>query len=147
MWSLRTRPVPRGVLAAPRGGPRGAGGDGGGVGLAVGGAGDQLLAGRLEPQLIPGPTADEPSHIGLDRLDILHVLLGRVGVVHAQVADAAKLVGEAEIQADALGVPDVEIAVGLGRKTGVNARMLARGHIGGDQITDEIGWRRRIGWL
>ena len=49
------------------------------------------------------------------------LFLGRVGVVEAQVALAAELVGEAEVQADGLGVADVQVAVGLGRKAGVDA--------------------------
>ena len=44
------------------------------------------------------------------------LLLLRVRVVEAQMADAAVLAGEPEIQADALRVPDVQVAVGLGRK-------------------------------
>ena len=39
-----------------------------------------------------------------------------VGVVEAQVAVAAELPGHAEIERDRLGVADVEVAVGLGRK-------------------------------
>ena len=45
--------------------------------------------------------------------------LAGVGVVEPEVADAAELGGEAEIEADGLGVADVEVAVGLGRKAGM----------------------------
>ena len=51
---------------------------------------------------------------------VLHVFLGRIGVVHSQIADSAKLFRRAKVDADSLGVADVQIAVRLRRKTGVN---------------------------
>jgi hypothetical protein len=51
------------------------------------------------------PAADEPVHVLLDGIDVFDVLLGGVGVVHAQVADAAEFAGDAEVQADALAWP------------------------------------------
>ena len=66
----------------------------------------------------------------LDSVDVLNVLLGGVGVVHAQVADASVLFGGAEVDADSLCVTDVEIAVRLGRKTGVNLHSLASAALG-----------------
>ena len=62
------------------------------------------------------PVESEPAHVGLDRVDVLLLLLDGVRVVEAQVAAAAELLGDAEVQADRLGVPDVEVAVGLGRE-------------------------------
>ena len=59
-------------------------------------------------------------NVVLDGLDVLHVLLGGVGVVHAQVAQTAELLGSAEVDDQRLAVTDVQIAVGLRRKTGVN---------------------------
>ena len=56
-----------------------------------------------------------------------------VGVVEAQVGLAAELGGEAEVQADRLGVADVQIAVGLGRK----ARMHAAAELVGLQIVED----------
>ena len=56
----------------------------------------------------------------LDSVYELGVLLGGVGVVHAQVADAAELLSRAEVDDQRLAVADVEIAVGLGRETGVD---------------------------
>jgi hypothetical protein len=46
---------------------------------------------------------------------LLFFLLG-VGVVKAHVADAAVVARQAEVQADALGVAHVQVAVGFGRK-------------------------------
>ena len=57
-----------------------------------------------------------------DGVDVLDVFLERVRVVEAQVADAAALLRDAEVQADALGMADVEVAAGLGAKSGVTTR-------------------------
>ena len=49
------------------------------------------------------------------------MLLGlRIRVVHAQVAEALVVAGQPEVEVDGLGVADVEVAVGLGRETGVD---------------------------
>ena len=55
-----------------------------------------------------------------DGVHKLGVLLGGVGVVHAQVADAAEFFGRSEIDAQCLAVADVQVAVRLGRETGVD---------------------------
>src|SRR5207237_8242506 len=55
----------------------------------------------------------EPLDVGLDRVDVLHLLLLGVGVVEAEVAAPAVLRGDAEVEADRLGVADVEVAIGL----------------------------------
>jgi hypothetical protein len=44
------------------------------------------------------------------------LFLFRIGVIEAQVCFAAELVGEPEVDANGLGVTDVKVAVGLGRK-------------------------------
>ena len=65
---------------------------------------------------VRAPVEAEPADVGLDGVEVLLLLLGRVGVVEAQVAPPAELLGDAEVEADRLRVPDVEIAVGLGRE-------------------------------
>ena len=60
----------------------------------------------------------------LNRLDILDVLLGGVRVVHAEIAQAVILLGGAEVDAQRLAVADVQVAVWLGRETGVNGHSL-----------------------
>src|SRR6185503_2470971 len=60
-----------------------------------------------------GPVEAEPAHVLLNRIDVLDVLFGRVGVVEPQVAKAAKLARHAEIETDRLGVADVEISIWL----------------------------------
>ena len=68
----------------------------------------------------------------LNGLDKLVVLLRRVRVVHAQVADAAEFLGRAEVDAQCLAVADVQVAVRLRRETGV------------DGLTGEAAARREI---
>jgi len=51
------------------------------------------------------PVEAEPAHVALDRLDVLGVFLDRVGVVEAQIAQAAELGRDAEVQTDRLRVP------------------------------------------
>ena len=64
------------------------------------------------------PIEAEPVHVALDGVDVFLLFLGRIGVVEAQIAVAAELLRDAEIQADRLGVADMQIAVRLGRKAG-----------------------------
>jgi hypothetical protein len=44
-------------------------------------------------------------------VDVLLLLLGRVGVVEAQITAAAELLATPEVEADRLGVADVQVAV------------------------------------
>jgi hypothetical protein len=89
------------------------------------------------------PVKAQPLHVANDRLHIFHAFTGRVRVVHAQIACAAILGGNPEIEADGLGVSDMGIAVGLRRKARGDAPlMLAGSQIFVDNIPDEIRGRR-----
>jgi hypothetical protein len=87
------------------------------------------------------PLEAEPADVGLDGIDVLLLFFFRVGVVEAQVGLAAELVGEAEVDADGLGVADVEVAVGLGGKAGLDlgVAVLFGAHILGDDVAEEVG--------
>ncbi len=67
-----------------------------------------------------GPFEPQPADVVLDRVHIFGILLHRVGVVEAQIGLAAILFGQTEIEADRLGMTDMEITVGLGGKTRKN---------------------------
>ena len=92
-----------------------------GVGLA---APDQLLAALVHLREIVRsvvelvPLESQPADVALDGADVFLLLLGRVGVVVAQIAGAAVLDGGAEIDADGLDVADVKVSVGLRREPG-----------------------------
>ena len=110
---------------------------------------DQLLAGQVQDLEVVGgvaqvvPVEAEPAHVVLDRADVLGVFLGRVGVVQAQVALAAEFAGDAEIQADRLGVADVQVAVGFRREAGLDGRVLAAGEVLANDLPDEVVLFRR----
>ena len=80
------------------------------------------IVGGIEKPVVP--VKAQPVDILLDGLHILHVLLGGVGVVHAEIAHTAVLLGGAKINGQRLAVTDVEIAVGLGREAGVDSHAL-----------------------
>ena len=85
------------------------------------------------------PVEAEPADVLLDRAHELHVLRLRVRVVHAEVAEPAELVRDAEVQADRLGMADVQVAVRLRRKAGVDPPAApAGGLVGGDDLPDEV---------
>ena len=87
------------------------------------------------------PVEAEPAHVALDGVDIFLLLLGRVGVVEAQIAMAAELLRHAEIQADRLGVADMQIAVRLRRKAGHDRLDAAGVEVGLDDVADEVAAR------
>ena len=66
------------------------------------------------------PVKAQPLHRFDDAVDVLGVFFFRVGVVKAQVAHAAIVACQAEVDADAFGVANVQVAVGLGREAGAD---------------------------
>ena len=66
------------------------------------------------------PFAAQPLHVLADGIHIFGVFLDGVGVVEAQVAHAAELARHAEVQADRLGMPQMQVAVGFRRKARVH---------------------------
>ncbi len=87
------------------------------------------------------PVIAEPAHVRLDRVDIFLLFLDRIGVVEAQVTAAAEFLRDAEIQADRLGVADMQIAVRLGRKARDHGFVAPGIEVGLDDVADEIAPR------
>jgi len=107
----------------------------------------EIIRGEME---ILAPVEAEPVHIAFDRVDVFLLLLLRVGVVEAQMAAAAEFQRGAEIEADRLGVADMQITVRLGRKPRDDLAIALRGEIGLDDVADEIapGFDRRFfSWI
>ena len=100
----------------------------------------EIVGGVIE---VLAPVEAEPAHVALDGVDVFLLLLGRVGVVEAQVAAAAELLRHAEIEADRLGVADMQIAVRLRREAGDDRAVPLRVQIGLDDVADEIAPRFR----
>ena len=83
----------------------------------------KVVGGMVEVVLaVALPVKAHPAHAFLDGVDVFLIFLDRVGVVKAHVAHALIVGGQTEIQTDALGVTDVQIAVGFGRKARADAR-------------------------
>ena len=95
----------------------------------------EVVGGEVE---MLAPVEAEPADVFLDRVDVLLLFLDRVGVVEAQVAAAAELLGDPEVERDRLGVADVEVSVRLGREARHDLRDPALAHVGGDDLADEI---------
>src|SRR5690606_20925461 len=63
----------------------------------------------------------------------------RVGVVETQIANATEFLCQTEVQADRLGVADMQIAVRLRRETRDDAGVLAGIQVGLDDRAEKIG--------
>ena len=88
---------------------------------------DQLLGEAIQALevvrgvVLSAPLEAQPLDVLADSVDVLHILLGGVGVVEAEVAHAAIALGDTEVHADGLSVADVQVAVGLGWEAGLQA--------------------------
>ena len=91
----------------------------------------------IELTLLPVET--QPAYVLFDRFDVLVVFLCGIGIVEPQVTETLKLRGDAEIEADRLGVADVKIAVGFGREAGVYAAIPFLGRlVCSDNLFDKV---------
>ena len=91
----------------------------------------------IEPPIAPREA--EPADVLLNGIHILDVLLRRVRIVKAQIAETIVILSNTEVKADGLCVSDVQIAVRLGRKPRMDPlRMSSRTQIFVDDISDKI---------
>ena len=89
------------------------------------------------------PVEAQPSDVALDLVDVLLRFLHRVGIVEPEIAPAAEFLRDAEVDADRLGMADVQAAVRLGRKPRDDrAAVFARLDVLGDDFPNEIARRR-----
>src|SRR5215471_1001603 len=87
---------------------------------------------------MPAPVETEPAHIALDCVDVFLLLLGGIGVIKAQVAAAPVVLRYTEVEADRLGVADVQVAVGFGRKARDDRLVSPRLEVGLDDVANEV---------
>ena len=80
------------------------------------------IVGAVEHPVIP--VKAKPVDVLLNSIHELRILLGGVGIVKPEVAQAAELFSRAEVDGQGLAVADVQIAVGLRGKTGMNGHAL-----------------------
>ena len=96
----------------------------------------EVVRGVIEPVL---PVEAQPADVRHDGLDVLHFLFAGVGVVEPEVADPAELLGHAEIEADRLGVADVQVAVGLRGKAGHDPAVVFAGlQVCGHDVANKV---------
>ncbi len=96
-----------------------------------------VVIGRVVLAIVP--VKAQPLDVVLDRIDVLDVFLDRIGVVEAEVAVAAEFVGDAKVETDRLGVPDVQVAVRFRREARDDAAVvLPGGHISGNDLANKV---------
>ena len=94
---------------------------------------------------ILAPIKSEPADIRLDRIDIFHVFASGIRVVETQIANALVLQSDPEIEANRLGVADVQITVGFGWKSGHQLPAIFGGlKVVNHNVADKVG--RRFRW-
>ncbi len=77
----------------------------------------EIIRGIEEPLI---PVKPQPAHILDYRSDILLFFFKWIGIIKPEVAEAAVFIRYPEVQADGLGMPDVKVAIGLRRKSGMH---------------------------
>ena len=103
------------------------------------------VVGGVEEAVVP--VEAQPAHVLHDRIDVL-LSLPSSGLVSSKrrLDLPPNSVGQAEVQADRLGVADVQVAVGLRRKARVHAALvLVRLQVVENDVADEIGRPGRDG--
>src|SRR5215510_14860636 len=81
----------------------------------------------------------------LNRVHILNVFLGRVGIVEAQMTDASVFHSDTKIEADRLGVPNMQIAIRFWWEASHNAAaVFVRLQITSDDLTNKVRWQGPI---
>src|SRR5215470_3283898 len=89
------------------------------------------------------PIETQPSDRLFDGVFVLDVLFHGVRIVKTEMANAAILCGEAEIEADGFGMPDVKVAIGLWWEASNHSpAILAATAVLHDDLTQEIRSRR-----
>ncbi|GIX61052.1 uncharacterized protein BcabD6B2_04870 [Babesia caballi] len=106
----------------------------------------EVVGGEVE---VLAPVVAQPAHVVLDGLNVHGLLGGRVGVVEAHVRAPAEHLRELEVEADGLGVADVQVTVGLGREARDDLLDATLGHVALHDLVDEVGavaiFRRVLG--
>ena len=63
------------------------------------------------------PMETEPTHVLFNWFDVFHIFFGRIRIIKAQIGFTLILFSQAEIQANAFRVTDMQISVRFRRKT------------------------------
>ncbi len=97
------------------------------------------IVGGIEEAIFP--VEAQPVDIVDDRFNIFEGFAARVRIIHPQIAGALILCGDAEIEADGFGMPDMEISVRLGREAGGHTALEpVRSRVFFDDLPYKIRW-------
>ena len=113
------------------------------IGLA---GADQLLGPAIEPLEIVrrvievlAPVKAKPANVFLNRFYILNLLLGGIGIIEPQVTHAVVFGGDAKIEADRLGVANMQMPIRLRRKSRHHPPAVLAGlQVCGDDLANKI---------
>ena len=90
-------------------------------------------------KMLAVPLKAQPLYIVTDRVNVFGVFFFRVRVVETKIALAIELFGDAKAQTDGFRMPQVQITVGLGRKTSMHTTVVQSGRdIISNDLTNEI---------
>jgi hypothetical protein len=79
-------------------------------------------------------------YVFLNRLDVLDLFFGGIGIIEPQVTPPVVLKRDTEIEADRLGVTNVEMAVRLRWKAGDNSAVMFIGlQVRRNKVTNKVG--------
>ena len=85
------------------------------------------------------PLKAQPADVCHDGVNVLGLFFFRVSIVKAQVGAAAELVGQTKIEADRLGMSNVQVPIGLGRKARPHtSTVLVALQVFDDDVADKI---------
>ena len=85
------------------------------------------------------PLESEPFDVVFDSFHVFRVLLLRIRVIETEVTYTSEFLGNTEVHANGFGMSDVEIAVGLGRESGLEtSSVLSLLEVVVDNLLDEI---------
>ena len=86
----------------------------------------------------------QPLNVFFDGVDVFVVFFFRIGIVKTQVAQAVVNISQTEVQADGFGVADVQVAVRLGRETGLDGCMFTAFEVFIDNGADKVVVRELV---
>jgi hypothetical protein len=91
------------------------------------------------------PIEPEPSDVLHDGIYIFNILLARISVIESQIAEAFIFSGESKVEADGLGMSDMEVTIRLRGEPCMDAAFVfVVLHVFGHDIVDKIRGRGRV---
>ena len=84
------------------------------------------------------PLEAQPFDVFLDGIYIFRILFGGIGIVVTKVGFAAIFLCETEVEANALGMPQVQVSVGFRRETGHDRIHFSLGQIPFDNLFQKV---------